>query len=115
GWVGCCFFFFQAEDGIRYWSVTGVQTCALPISRLADVRVSGGVLAFTLGASLLASLLFGLSPAWQAARAGAGDALKRAGRGIAGDRKSGGEGKRGGLGGRGGVKAKEREGSREQE
>src|SRR5258706_11116685 len=23
--------FFQAEDGIRYWSVTGVQTCALPI------------------------------------------------------------------------------------
>src|SRR5438093_4066170 len=26
------FFFFQAEDGIRDWSVTGVQTCALPIS-----------------------------------------------------------------------------------
>src|SRR5262249_59773398 len=26
-------FFFQAEDGIRDWSVTGVQTCALPISR----------------------------------------------------------------------------------
>src|SRR5207237_7913779 len=25
------FFFFQAEDGIRYSSVTGVQTCALPI------------------------------------------------------------------------------------
>src|SRR5262249_56728244 len=23
---------FQAEDGIRDWSVTGVQTCALPIS-----------------------------------------------------------------------------------
>src|SRR5262249_56536367 len=23
---------FQAEGGIRYWSVTGVQTCALPIS-----------------------------------------------------------------------------------
>src|SRR5437016_4747324 len=28
----CSFFFFQAEDGIRDWSVTGVQTCALPIS-----------------------------------------------------------------------------------
>src|SRR5438046_3696483 len=28
GWF---FFFFQAEDGIRDWSVTGVQTCALPI------------------------------------------------------------------------------------
>src|SRR5205807_6174983 len=28
----CCFFFFQAEDGIRDYKVTGVQTCALPIS-----------------------------------------------------------------------------------
>src|SRR6266487_4327559 len=27
------FFFFQAEDGIRDGRVTGVQTCALPISR----------------------------------------------------------------------------------
>src|SRR5207249_8066398 len=27
------FFFFQAEDGIRDRNVTGVQTCALPISR----------------------------------------------------------------------------------
>src|SRR5437762_11011374 len=27
----CYFFFFQAEDGIRDTSVTGVQTCALPI------------------------------------------------------------------------------------
>src|SRR5437879_9391178 len=26
-------YFFQAEDGIRDTSVTGVQTCALPISR----------------------------------------------------------------------------------
>src|SRR2546422_6999525 len=28
-----CFFFFQAEDGIRDVAVTGVQTCALPICR----------------------------------------------------------------------------------
>src|SRR5689334_23478814 len=28
------FFFFQAEDGIRDGTVTGVQTCALPISRV---------------------------------------------------------------------------------
>src|SRR3712207_8177543 len=27
-----CIFFFQAEDGIRDIGVTGVQTCALPIS-----------------------------------------------------------------------------------
>src|SRR2546430_5299802 len=35
--IGCrmesvCRFFFQAEDGIRDLTVTGVQTCALPIS-----------------------------------------------------------------------------------
>src|SRR5438105_13004209 len=30
----CLFFFFQAEDGIRDPLVTGVQTCALPISAL---------------------------------------------------------------------------------
>src|SRR5256885_3677302 len=30
--VESSFFFFQAEDGIRDYKVTGVQTCALPIS-----------------------------------------------------------------------------------
>src|SRR5436305_4380174 len=30
------FFFFQAEDGIRDADVTGVQTCALPISLVAQ-------------------------------------------------------------------------------
>src|SRR5690554_7107528 len=32
------FFFFQAEDGIRAADVTGVQTCALPISGSASSR-----------------------------------------------------------------------------
>src|SRR6266540_5440043 len=31
-WFFFFFFFFQAEDGIRDRDVTGVQTCALPIS-----------------------------------------------------------------------------------
>src|SRR2546427_3292290 len=31
-----CFFFFQAEDGIRDLTVTGVQTCALPIYLAAE-------------------------------------------------------------------------------
>src|SRR5256886_13242623 len=31
-------FFFQAEDGIRYLTVTGVQTCALPILTPEAVR-----------------------------------------------------------------------------
>src|SRR2546430_8159902 len=30
-YLSCLFFFFQAEDGIRDLTVTGVQTCALPI------------------------------------------------------------------------------------
>src|SRR6266568_7673481 len=37
-----CFFVFQAEDGIRDGTVTGVQTCALPIyGRVAAVRRGG--------------------------------------------------------------------------
>ena len=44
----CCFvvvvvvFFFQAEDGIRDRDVTGVQTCALPISSLDRWRAVAG-------------------------------------------------------------------------
>src|SRR5882762_3102166 len=34
------FFFFQAEDGIRDSSVTGVQTCALPISRWKQITAA---------------------------------------------------------------------------
>src|SRR3712207_8009278 len=37
------FFFFQAEDGIRDIGVTGVQTCALPISTLHPVHAVGRV------------------------------------------------------------------------
>src|SRR2546426_4803208 len=40
------FFFFQAEDGIRDYKVTGVQTCALPISarllHVGAIRLGGG-------------------------------------------------------------------------
>src|SRR2546428_7648550 len=36
------FFFFQAEDGIRYLIVTGVQTCALPISAQVGTNVVQG-------------------------------------------------------------------------
>src|SRR2546430_12445068 len=44
--VGWCFF-FQAEDGIRDLTVTGVQTCALPIwltVNAATPAVAGGTL-----------------------------------------------------------------------
>src|SRR5256885_3456709 len=37
------FFFFQAEDGIRDYKVTGVQTCALPILEAGErVDLVGG-------------------------------------------------------------------------
>src|SRR5256885_12713762 len=44
---GSFFFFFQAEDGIRDYKVTGVQTCALPIfsnHMSVTARVAPGLL-----------------------------------------------------------------------
>src|SRR5215467_7506643 len=39
----CLFFFFQAEDGIRDYKVTGVQTCALPIfDSFEQIQVTTG-------------------------------------------------------------------------
>ena len=39
-------FFFQAEDGIRDWSATGVQTCALPIwGRGRYVQIAANLMA----------------------------------------------------------------------
>src|SRR5256885_10799644 len=38
--VVASFFFFQAEDGIRDYKVTGVQTCALPIFYLPPAHPS---------------------------------------------------------------------------
>src|SRR5690606_40604267 len=51
-------FFFQAEDGIRDFHVTGVQTCALPIfasseSALCRAGVTSAARAIALGARLL--------------------------------------------------------------
>jgi predicted permease len=55
------------------------------VPRLGDVSIDRGVLAFTLGASLLASILFGLAPAWQASRIDPNEALRQGGsRGILG-------------------------------
>src|SRR2546430_3689693 len=47
-WHCAMFFFFQAEDGIRDLTVTGVQTCALPILSAAGFAVgyAGSLVAF---------------------------------------------------------------------
>src|SRR5690606_40806044 len=45
-------FFFQAEDGIRGFHVTGVQTCALPISMLSFCVRGGRDEAFAVAARM---------------------------------------------------------------
>src|SRR5687767_15596673 len=59
----CLFFFFQAEDGIRDKLVTGVQTCALPISAAGtsydQVEVTGAV---ALGGNVTLQLSLGFNP-----------------------------------------------------
>src|SRR5256885_13990308 len=90
-------FFFQAEDGIRDYKVTGVQTCALPIwAAAAPIQGDGAV--DVLVADVLQQRLDG------------GEARARGQQddGVvavlapeeAADRESGVEGKRGDLGGR---------------
>src|SRR2546430_14995962 len=44
------FFFFQAEDGIRDLTVTGVQTCALPIFKFSKIKLdANGLLPWQIG------------------------------------------------------------------
>jgi len=71
-----------ALAGTRVLAQSAAQQVGLP--RLADIQVNWTVLGFAMGLSLLASVLFGMSPAWQAARVDVSDALKQGGRGLAG-------------------------------
>jgi predicted permease len=61
---------------LGYWA-TGVLLSAGPhdIPRLADVRLDGRVFAFTLGISLLTTVLFGLVPALRTSRSGLGEGI----------------------------------------
>src|SRR5256885_12005310 len=56
--VGVICFFFQAEDGIRDYKVTGVQTCALPISTHVTPRRGRGPATDTKKGSLRSSRLY---------------------------------------------------------
>src|SRR5256886_11595223 len=81
----CAFFLFQAEDGIRDLTVTGVQTCALPISGRpcahgSDAYIwsaTGGVLMLrSLAVLALTGLLAGCGLAETGAAAAAGGVSK---------------------------------------
>src|SRR5690606_40682619 len=60
-------FFFQAEDGIRGFHVTGVQTCALPISFLITMAEQKSakykrILLKLSGEALMGDMDFGIDP-----------------------------------------------------
>src|SRR5699024_11223765 len=59
-YVLVCFFFFQAEDGIRDRNVTGVQTCALPIFILGGgyLLIVNSALAAVTIVGIVAGVLF---------------------------------------------------------
>src|SRR5256886_8413200 len=62
-----CFFFFQAEDGIRDLTVTGVQTCALPISATSLAEAGAAVTDRTELAGALLTRFAELESAWRKA------------------------------------------------
>src|SRR6266700_6914201 len=51
------FFFFQAEDGIRDFHVTGVQTCALPILVQGGMQVMQAMIEVSAETNLVTGLL----------------------------------------------------------
>jgi len=62
------------------------RTTGGSIPRADEIRVDGWALAFAAGIAVAAGLLFGLVPAWHAARTEANDTLKAEGRGTSGSR-----------------------------
>src|SRR5687768_17897095 len=74
------FFFFQAEDGIRDVAVTGVQTCALPISRRAAPRRSPAPPSGSMPATRKPSGLRKSAPTATSSSAGCGAASPKIGR-----------------------------------
>jgi len=70
---------------LSVWGMKGlVALSPRNLPRLHEVQLDAGVLAFTLGVSLLTGLLFGLAPALASSRPGLGEELKDAARGTSG-------------------------------
>src|SRR5438552_2209709 len=72
---------------LAYWG-TNLITSYLPggVARLREAEIDSTVFGFTLGLSLLAGIVFGMAPAWQASRANLTQTLQEGGRGSTGSR-----------------------------
>src|SRR6266511_5771576 len=68
------FFFFQAEDGIRDFHVTGVQTCALPIWTERAASADGREASALMGSDGVAQVQIATARSNPAANAGDGSA-----------------------------------------
>ena len=72
-------------SGCRIWRIALLARYGpADTPRLQMIAVDGPVLGYTLLATMLSALLFGLAPALQLARIGVGDTLKQGGRSVAG-------------------------------
>ncbi|MDI1319142.1 MAG: FtsX-like permease family protein, partial [bacterium] len=70
---------------LAWWSLRGIQVLAGPqIPRADEIALDPGVLLFSLAIALLAGLLIGLYPAWQASRTNVQMVLKDSSRGAGG-------------------------------
>jgi len=66
---------------LAYLAITPIQALSVgSLPRVADITVDQTVLAFTFAVTIATGLLFGLAPAWQAARGNVGAVLKESGR-----------------------------------
>jgi putative ABC transport system permease protein len=69
---------------VARWVLDVLPAIGADVPRLASVRIDLGVLAFTAAVAAATGLLFGLAPAWHAARGDAAEGLREGGRGSAG-------------------------------
>jgi predicted permease len=67
---------------LAHWSLQGIRLLGEgSVPRLREIAIDGSVLAFTMAASVLSGLLFGLAPVWRLNHVAVHDALKDAARG----------------------------------
>ena len=69
---------------LAFWSLDAIKAFSPPSARFQNLSVNGVVLLFSLGASVLTALIFGIWPALRAARVDLREALQGAGRGTIG-------------------------------